>query len=301
MNKKNLLSFIFVAMFFATTLTFGQHQYRPLPIYRYLTCSNGPDTLNVMDLATISLDSTDITWAGWDTLSNATTNHMWWVKNYNSLYELEVTGYGNSTNNPSDQWLVSPFFSTKLYHGVALSLASSCAKYAGPKVEVLISKNYRSGAPSTATWDSVPGLNIVAPNGTASTPFTPSGIAILDSWVGDSVCIALHYYSTSGAAATYYFDQVQITGIVTGIDEINTAEKNISVYPNPATSSVTISDSHDLIKKIEIYNMIGELVSSYMVNNTKYTINTTDLKQGLYFAKIQLKNETIVSKKIIKE
>jgi hypothetical protein len=306
MKKKSLLSAMIVAMLFATVLTFGQQpQYRNLPIYRWLSGNAAPDNLdtNALDVSTINNDTTDIAWGGWDTASVASTYAMWWVKDYDGTYELEATGYYDSGDHVTDQWLVSPYFSTNKFNGVTFSFSSECAKYAGAPIVAMISTNYKGGSPATATWDTIPGLNIPSPNGTASSGWEQSGSASLDAamYKGDSVCVAFHYTSTSGAAATYYVDSVQITGNLAAIRNINDNGK-FSIYPNPVASTVTISNSTDKIKNIEIYNMVGELVAAYQnVDNNKYLINLGNLQQGMYFTKVLLMNGTVISNKIVKE
>ncbi len=149
--KKNLF-LVVVAMLFATTLTFGQQpQFRNLPIYRYFN-STTPDNLdtNLADVSTITFDTTLINWGGWDTASNASSYAMWWVKHYTVglYYELEATGYYDAADQVTDQWFVSPYFSTTENTGVTLNFSSECAKYAGPGLTALVSTNYKGGAPA---------------------------------------------------------------------------------------------------------------------------------------------------------
>ncbi|MGD0710262.1 MAG: T9SS type A sorting domain-containing protein [Bacteroidales bacterium] len=317
MKMKSLLTAIVVAMFFATGLTYGQHQYRPLPIYRYMVYG-APDNLNVMDssAAALAQDTTTmpfpkgpaLTYGGWDTAHLQTTcNYNWIISHYTAgnINELKGNGYSSTSGNLlTDQWYISPYFSTNLYSGVNFSFSSKCAKYAGPAMIVMVSTKWRNGLPDTTAathqWDTLTGANIPLPNGTASSAWQKSNIN-LDSYKGDSICIAFRYTSTTGAAATYYVDSIQITGTLVGIKNLNAYGK-FSIYPNPVTSTVTISNTSDMIKNIKIYNMVGELVAAYdNVNNTKYSINTENLQEGMYFTKVMLNNGTVVSNKIVKE
>jgi len=304
MKKKSLLSAMIVAMLFATVLTFGQTpQYRNLPIYRWLTGNSAPDNLdtNALDVSTITQDTTNIVWGGWDTASNASTYAQWWVKDYKGTYEMEATGYFASANQLTDKWFVSPYFSTKKFTDVNFSFSSECAKYVGPTMMAFVSTNYKGGMPSAATWDTLWSMNIPVPNSTSSSGWQPSGSANLDSYVGDSVCVAFHYTSTTGLAATYYLDSIQITGTPLGIHEISAAAAKISVFPNPVMSTVNFN-SAALINKIEIYNMIGELVSANEnVAGYRSIINIENLQSGIYIAKIQLKNGTVATQKLVKE
>ncbi|HXB10779.1 MAG TPA: peptide-N-glycosidase F-related protein [Bacteroidia bacterium] len=75
-------------------------------------------------------------------------------------------------------------------------------------------------------------------------------------------------------------------GAVTGIDEADQPEPNYLVYPNPASSEITISSAMQstAAKDIHIYSSIGELVysSHFSANTDKQTINVSGFAQGIY-------------------
>lgn len=71
---------------------------------------------------------------------------------------------------------------------------------------------------------------------------------------------------------------------------------SLRVYPNPTGDIINI-DSQVSIKKISIYNKIGQLIEVFF--NMK-KINIKHLKSDLYFIKIESKNGAVESKKIIK-
>ena len=70
----------------------------------------------------------------------------------------------------------------------------------------------------------------------------------------------------------------------------------INLYPNPAQKSITISGLNEKAT-IEIYNIIGEKVFTQLfAGETKLNI---DFPAGVYFAKINTTDKTIVKKIII--
>jgi hypothetical protein len=300
--KKNLL-LVVVAMLFATTLTFGQQpQFRNLPIYRYFM-SSGLDLLdtNVQDVSTITFDSTLINWGGWDTASNASTYNMWWVKHFTTgaYYELEATGYSGSADHVSDQWFVSPYFNTNNYASVSLNFSSECAKYAGASIVVMVSTNYKGGAPANATWDTLQGLTIPSPNGTSTSGWKHSGNGNLSAYAGDSVCIAFHYTSTALAAATYYVDSIQITGSeLVGIKNINSAQK-VSIYPNPVSNYLIINNMNG-VNSIKISDILGETIQNLTVSGSNANINVSNLSKGIYFISLMNDKSILETKKFVK-
>lgn len=82
---------------------------------------------------------------------------------------------------------------------------------------------------------------------------------------------------------------------VTSNNEIS-KEPHISIFPNPASSSINIETELE-ISKIEIFNVQGELVKTA---NTK-NISILDLASGMYFVKIIFEDNSILIKKLIKE
>ncbi|NDP25828.1 MAG: T9SS type A sorting domain-containing protein [Flavobacterium sp.] len=70
----------------------------------------------------------------------------------------------------------------------------------------------------------------------------------------------------------------------------------INLYPNPAKKSITISGLNEKAK-IEIYNTIGaKVVEKTFTGETKIDI---DLPSGIYFAKINSEDKTVVKKILI--
>ena len=85
-------------------------------------------------------------------------------------------------------------------------------------------------------------------------------------------------------------------------DEV-TLNNNVSLYPNPVQSSLTIQMDNGLrLDGLSIYDINGRLISNYKLdrNASNYVIDLNDLASGVYFA--ELKSEsTTVTKKIIKD
>lgn len=94
-----------------------------------------------------------------------------------------------------------------------------------------------------------------------------------------------------------------ITGI--GIMENDVANFNLTVYPNPATNNVTIEYqlTQSSIINIEVFDIVGNKISSYAVSQTtgkhQTIINLEQLSQGAYFIKLSSENGNS-SKLIIK-
>jgi|GEM_PF-6473782 len=95
----------------------------------------------------------------------------------------------------------------------------------------------------------------------------------------------------------------QSVSTCTGIDEaIN--YNLLSIYPNPANDFITISVT-ELVEVAEattvnIINALGEIVLTEKVTSSNTTLNTSNLKNGIYFIKVESKNGSTI-KKFIKQ
>jgi hypothetical protein len=78
-----------------------------------------------------------------------------------------------------------------------------------------------------------------------------------------------------------------------GIDIIGLDDFNL--YPNPTKDKLYFNLSQ-IVYKIEIYNVVGQLLNVYNFDDTKGEINLNMLKNGVYFLKIndKLKNYSII-------
>lgn len=105
-----------------------------------------------------------------------------------------------------------------------------------------------------------------------------------------------------GNLGTYLLDinlsRIASLGFDNNIDEIN---NSIKTYPNPFTNRLTF-EAHEPITKIQIYNVLGQLIKETTLNNSSeksVTVDLTELQTGNYFAKIY-SEEKIRNIKLIK-
>lgn len=100
-------------------------------------------------------------------------------------------------------------------------------------------------------------------------------------------------YHTNGDVTTKLYRNM--TTSVGVLENINFP--NLSIFPNPATSQITIN-SDLIIKSIEIMDVMGKTIKTLISSNN--TIDISYLTKGIYFLQLQT-SEGLVSKKIIKE
>ena len=85
-----------------------------------------------------------------------------------------------------------------------------------------------------------------------------------------------------------------------GIANID-AEGNLSIYPNPASSMVTISVSEQLAgATVTIVDLNGRTVDTYTLDGSTVTFNVSSMAKGAYFVRITGEQATAVRKLIVK-
>lgn len=88
----------------------------------------------------------------------------------------------------------------------------------------------------------------------------------------------------TGSFITHYPTYMSFN-CITGIEE-NDSYANINLFPNPASSDITINSDQEF-ETIEIYNPLSQLVYSTKVNKTSsLQLNVSGLSNGIYFVKI---------------
>jgi hypothetical protein len=90
--------------------------------------------------------------------------------------------------------------------------------------------------------------------------------------------------------------EINVVGdCVSGIENI--AEQSVSVYPNPASGSITIAGEN--IVEVQICNLLGEVVYEMQQCNGSIVISTEGLLAGSYFVRVRMEDGKVVTKKMV--
>lgn len=134
------------------------------------------------------------------TLGGFTSNNLngaqtWY---YSSGYGATMTGFASSTNNPNEDWLISPEIDLSAQTGAALSFDHTINKglVANLKTEQTLWITIDNGT----TW-----TQLIIPTYPAGNnwTFVNSGEISLDAYAGKKVKLAFKYISTTASAATW--------------------------------------------------------------------------------------------------
>lgn len=149
-------------------------------------------------------EDNSLTSGGWGTQNVQGTN-TWSVSTFSGATFAKVSGYYSSANQNTQTWFISPPIDLSASNNPALSF-ETMANFSGSLLEVVVSTNYTSGAPSTATWTNLTGFNL------SSTGYalTASGLISLSAYKNSNTRIAFKYVSTTAGAKTYEVDNIVI-------------------------------------------------------------------------------------------
>ena len=87
-----------------------------------------------------------------------------------------------------------------------------------------------------------------------------------------------------------------------GVKQTETKEVVFSIYPNPANYEFKINAEISLDSYIEIYNILGKLITKITpssVSNSSFLIDCSNWERGYYFCRLVTKNKVEKTEKII--
>ena len=111
---------------------------------------------------------------------------------------------------------------------------------------------------------------------------------------GETINYACKFAFAGGLAVTKYISYKVGTSCSTLSIDDNIIEKDITLYPNPATNQVTIRTKSAEVIRVELYSTLGALVKK--VSNNKASINIEEISSGLYLVKIYTEKGIVIKR-----
>ena len=102
------------------------------------------------------------------------------------------------------------------------------------------------------------------------------------------------------------FGLTVIEGIIVDImknyvsaEEMEVADNEISVYPNPAKGEINVFSNDVNFTKVKIFDMSGRMISEMQISDSKVTIDTESMQSGIYLLQIFDGNAIVKNQKVI--
>jgi PKD repeat protein len=212
--------------------------------------------------------------------------------------------------------LISPSYDLRYTTNLNLSFKYIGASKATLANEITDSLTVYVSTDCGKTWGTAPRLTIKRTNlikaGQTDVYYKPNPG---DTWttatvnLGNSFAVPnvrFRFRYTSGVNTNnFYIDDINISGIVS-LDELNNANNQLSVYPNPFETEAILTLNTVKTEKvnIDLLDITGRKVSSIFNgvqndNVANYKIEKQNLSQGVYLIKAQVGENTIIKKVII--
>jgi hypothetical protein len=144
-----------------------------------------------------------ILYGGW-TMENVIGNTNWTIDSYNGQIYGYISNYANSSNQLCETWLISPSMNLTGAPNPKLTFQSAY-NYTGPALQVMVSTNYTSGNPNSATWTA---LSPTMSSGSWS--WVASGNVSLSSYISSNTHIAFKYSGTATSGSTWEIDDIVV-------------------------------------------------------------------------------------------
>lgn len=179
-------------------------------------------------------------------------------------------------------------------------------QYASENDKIEVKASSDCGATWTTVYSKSGTTLMTAPAQTAA--FTPTASqwrnegVNLNAFAGQASVI-VKFVATSAYGNNAYIDDINLLNGSVGIIEANELANNVTVYPNPISNNATVN--FNLVESsevsIEVVNALGQVVSttnlgSLSSGDQTYSLDASNLNNGLYFINMHVGNSIIVKK-----
>lgn len=176
--------------------------------------------------------------------------------------------------------------------GLVVSISSNCGK----NWQQLYSRNALTNL-STVTGN-VSSSNIPPYN--SDEDWRLEKINMMTAWTNGTVRFKFSFFS--GGGNNIFIDDINIDGVSTTGIAPNSAAQHIKVFPNPAKDQLCISVGNSAkAMEVEIMDIVGKRCLARKVEDENVDIDIDSLKNGVYFIRIKQSDNTVYTKKFIKQ
>lgn len=238
------------------------------------------------------------------TIVNYATNYTWERNTsykYSGSASVRMNNYSNTVGEVDD--LISPSYNLGMVTDPTMTFKYAFAQRTTDNTDRLrVQVSTNCGETWATRWVSSNAAlgTVTAQNGplypTSQSQWKevqvslPTNVAAADN-------VRFKFEFTCGGGNFLYIDDINITGSV-GISEAQQA--GISIYPNPASNSLTIALPNEVRNvKSEIRNITGQVISQSLITNQKSTLDITDFSSGIYFLRLFSENLDVTEKIVV--
>ncbi len=248
-------------------------------IVDYKTDGTAPSASARTQAILLKTDFQDGQMAPWTEFS-VTGDQKWITDTISGNIFLRMSGYVGGTSFQNQDWLISPSLtlaagsSPKLEFKTAMKFGTAADKF-----YLMVSTNYSSGDPTTATWTD---LTSQAAFSTGNYTWVSSGSINLSAYEGANTRIAFKYDCGTDNVPTWEVDDVYVT-FNSGVGFNNSPEANqVGLYPNPCTTGFQAQIKGNDSYLLRVFSTSGALMLEKKIERTDAFVSTRQLSNGVY-------------------
>lgn len=238
--------------------------------------------------------------AGWTQLQKGDVGLYKWEKDASTSVSSDsclAHYYPVGGSVPTDNWFISPAFDFSA-GGWIDTLWHNYAGFGSPMAGDTIVLYLLNGSsdPDLATKTVL--YNFTDSTYTADNTWYEHLMIPVGTHAGNSY-LAFRYYTTYNWLDVK-FDNLYVTSYSTVATEEPVIEETITLYPNPASTTVNLELSTDLSKEltsITLYDNTGRLIQT--VDTNQKNLDVSNFESGIYFLHFQVDQEVIVRKLMV--
>ncbi len=198
------------------------------------------------------------------------------VLEFNTLTEIasvtNITVVSSNNPLPAQTVVTGATYADEMYEGVLVQVDNG--------INTVVTNNF-------GVWTINDGADVLVDDDCMPASFT--------STLGNAYTVIGVRHLSFGENKIYPRDEATDI-ITTGYNSLTENTSNVSIYPNPATSNVTIKGVNGTV---ELYSISGKKVYSNVVNGT-LLVDVENLSNGVYFIKVTENNVISTYKLIVK-
>lgn len=89
---------------------------------------------------------------------------------------------------------------------------------------------------------------------------------------------------------------VYTVGSATGIQNLTSGATQVKIYPNPANAFITLESDNAVIDRVELLNLVGEVLYTDSPKTVKANVSLEGLSEGMYFVRYQVNNKYVTKR-----
>ena len=209
----------------------------------------------------------------------------------NGGLSLAYCSWNTGGASSNDQWLITPQI-TNVPANYSISFWMKKYFAYADAVNIKVSSTNNSVASFTSTLAAINFTNAAGDSGWISYELN------LSAFVGQSIYIGFQETVANNVdnGAAIFLDNV-VVGQSSSINELS-SKIYTNLYPIPTKNSLTI-ESSNVINKVRVVNMVGQVVFEKIIDSKLSKINTSNFESGVYFMQMEYAEGSITKRFIV--